>query len=138
VHLEGEKFALTIAREGSKTISEARNEVSRCVNTLRLSAEEASRIYGETIPFDQMPGHERRVGYYYRFPIGIIAAITPFNDPLILVTHKIGPAIASGNALIVKAATHTPISALLLAEAFEQAGLPKKVLSVITGSGAEI
>lgn len=133
-----ELFANTIASEGSKTIREARGEVSRCIETLRLSAEEARRINGETIPFDQMPGHENRIGYYYHFPIGIVAAITPFNDPLNLVAHKIGPAIASGNAIIVKPASMTPLSALLLAEAFDDAGLPEKVLSVITGSGSEI
>src|SRR5690625_3740741 len=133
-----ELFANTIASEGSKTIKEARGEVNRCVETIRLSAEEARRINGETIPFDQMPGHENRVGYYYHFPIGIIAAITPFNDPLNLVAHKVGPAIASGNAIIVKPATLTPLSALLLAEAFDAAGLPGKILSVITGSGGEI
>src|SRR5699024_2779700 len=105
-----------------KTITEARSEVRRCIETIRISAEEARRIHGETIPFDQMPGSENRVGYYYRFPIGVVAAITPFNDPLNLVAHKVGPAIASGNSIIVKPATLTPISALLLAEAFEAAG----------------
>src|SRR5690625_3259267 len=138
VETNNEQFARTIASEVSKTITEARSEVARCVNTIRLSAEEASRINGETIPFDQMPGHEQRVGYFYRFPIGIIAAITPFNDPLNLVAHKIRPAIATGNAIIVKPATLTPIRALLLAEAFDKNGLPEKVLSVITGSGREI
>ncbi|MED3624073.1 aldehyde dehydrogenase family protein [Neobacillus thermocopriae] len=133
-----DKFAYMIAREGSKTIREAEKETARCIQTLRISAEEARRIQGETIPFDQMPGSENRVGYYYRFPIGIIAAITPFNDPLNLVAHKVGPAIASGNAIIVKPASVTPLSALMLAEAFEQAGLPPKVLSVITGHGSEI
>ena len=133
-----EQYAITIAREGSKTIREARKEVKRCIETLRISAEEARRIHGETIPFDQMKGSEERVGYYYRFPIGIVGAITPFNDPLNLVAHKVGPALASGNAIIVKPATATPLSALLLAEAFEEAGLPKKVLSVITGNGSEI
>ncbi|MBO1510604.1 aldehyde dehydrogenase family protein [Metabacillus bambusae] len=133
-----EKYARTITREGSKTIREATKEVARCIQTLRISAEEARRIHGETIPFDQMPGSENRVGYYYRFPIGIIGAITPFNDPLNLVAHKVGPAIASGNAIIVKPATVTPLSALLLAEAFAEAGLPSKVLSVITGYGNEI
>ncbi|OIJ13646.1 aldehyde dehydrogenase [Anaerobacillus alkalilacustris] len=131
-------FADTIAKEGSKTIREARKEVSRCIQTIRLSAEEARRLHGETISFDQMPGSEDRVGYYYRFPIGLIVAITPFNDPLNLVAHKIGPAIAGGNAVIVKPATVTPLSAFLLAEAFMEAGLPKKVLSVITGNASEI
>ncbi|MCP3739238.1 aldehyde dehydrogenase family protein [Rossellomorea sp. BNER] len=138
IEKNSEKYARTIASEGSKTIREATKEVARCVQTLRISAEEARRIHGETIPFDQMPGSENRVGYYYRFPIGIIGAITPFNDPLNLVAHKVGPAIASGNAIIVKPATVTPLSALLLAEAFVQAGLPPKVLSVITGYGSEI
>ncbi|WP_256218471.1 aldehyde dehydrogenase family protein [Bacillus sp. MUM 116] len=128
-----EKFATTIACEGSKTIKEAKKEVLRCIETLRISAEEARRMNGETILFDQMPGSEDRMGYYYRFPIGIIVAITPFNDPLNLVAHKVGPAIAAGNAIIVKPAPATPLSALLLAEAFEKAGLPPKVLSVITG-----
>lgn len=131
-------FADTIASEGSKTIIEAESEVRRCIQTLRISAEEARRINGETIPFDQMPGSENRVGYFYRFPIGIVAAITPFNDPLNLVAHKMGPAIASGNAIIVKPASVTPVSALLLAEAFQSAGLPEKVLSVITGSGSQV
>ena len=131
-------YANTIAREGSKTIREATKEVGRCIQTLRISAEEARRIHGETIAFDQMPGSENRFGYYQRVPIGIIGAITPFNDPLNLVAHKVGPAIAAGNAIIVKPATVTPLSALLLAEAFAEAGLPEKVLSVITGYGNEI
>lgn len=138
IQRRSEEFATMIAREGSKTIREARKEVRRCVETLRISAEEARRIHGETISFDQMPGSENRIGYFYRFPIGLIAAITPFNDPLNLVAHKVGPAIASGNAIIVKPAEVTPISALLLAEAFDEAGLPPKVLSVITGNVNEI
>jgi glyceraldehyde-3-phosphate dehydrogenase (NADP+) len=133
-----ERYSLIIAKEGSKTIREATKETARCIQTLRISAEEARRIHGETISFDQMPGSESRVGYYYRFPIGIIGAITPFNDPLNLVAHKVGPSIASGNAIIVKPATVTPLSALMLAEAFTHAGLPSKVLSVITGHGSEI
>lgn len=131
IEQHSEKYARMIATESSKTIREATKEVGRAIQTLRISAEEARRINGETIPFDQSPGSENRVGYFYRFPIGIIGAITPFNDPLNLVAHKIGPAIASGNAIIVKPATVTPLSALLLAEAFSVAGLPAKVLSVI-------
>ena len=138
IEQNSERYARTIASESSKTIREARKEVGRAIETLRISAEETRRISGETIPFDQSPGSENRVGYFYRFPVGIIGAITPFNDPLNLVAHKIGPAIASGNAIIVKPATVTPLSALLLAEAFEEAGLPAKVLSVITGHGSEI
>ena len=133
-----EELARTIASEGSKTIREARKEVSRAINTMTISAEEARRIHGETLPFDSAEGSENRVGYYYRFPIGIIAAITPFNDPLNLVAHKVGPAIAGGNAIIVKPATVTPLSALKLAECLFDAGLPGEILSVITGPGSEI
>ncbi len=138
VHDSLEGFAKTIAREGSKTIREARKEVERCVNTLTVSAEEAKRILGETIPFDSFPGGENRKGFYYRFPIGTILAITPFNDPLNLVAHKLGPAIAAGNAVILKPATLTPLSAVRLAEAFSEAGLPPFVLQVITGHSGEI
>ncbi len=133
-----EELAQTIATEGSKTISEARKEVGRAINTITISAEEARRINGETIPFDSAEGSENRVGYYYRFPIGIIGAITPFNDPLNLVAHKLGPAIAGGNSVILKPATVTPLSALKLAECFLAAGLPGEILSVITGHGHEI
>ena len=133
-----EELAKTIAVEGSKTINEARKEVGRAINTITISAEEARRINGETIPFDSAEGSENRVGYYYRFPIGIIAAITPFNDPLNLVAHKLGPAIAGGNSVVLKPATVTPLSALKLAECFLHAGLPGEILSVITGHGHEI
>ncbi len=133
-----EEFAITIAREGSKTIREARKEASRCVNTLRVSGEEAKRLFGETIPFDSFPGGENKVGYFYRMPVGIILAITPFNDPLNLVAHKLGPAIAGGNAVILKPATVTPLSALKLAKAFIESGLPSECLQVITGPGIEI
>lgn len=138
IETNSEQYARIIAKESSKTIREARKEVGRAVETLRLSAEEARRITGETIPFDQSPGGIGKVGYYRRFPLGIIGAITPFNDPLNLVAHKVGPAIASGNAIIVKPATVTPLSALLMAQAFAHAGLPEKILSVITGRGGEI
>jgi len=133
-----EDFAITIAKEGSKTIREARKEARRCVNTLIVSAEESKRILGETIPFDSFPGGENRVGYYYRFPIGVVLAITPFNDPLNLVAHKLGPAFAAGNSVILKPATVTPLSAIKLAEALLEAGLPPECLQVITGNGDEI
>jgi glyceraldehyde-3-phosphate dehydrogenase (NADP+) len=133
-----EEYARTIALEGIKTIREARKEVTRCIDTLRVSAEEARRLDGETISFDQMPGSENRFGYYIREPIGIIGAITPFNDPLNLVAHKVGPAIAGGNAIIVKPDSKTPLSALKLAEAIHVAGVPAGVLQVITGPGREI
>lgn len=131
-----EEFARTIAREGSKTIREARKEASRCVNTLTVSGEEAKRLNGETIAFDSFPGGEHRRGHYERVPIGVVLAITPFNDPLNLVAHKLGPAIAGGNAVILKPATVTPLSALKLTEALLEAGLPEDVLQTLTGHGA--
>ena len=133
-----EDFAETIAREGSKTIREARKEARRCVNTLTISGEEAKRLLGETIPFDSFPGGEQRRGHFERVPIGVVLAITPFNDPLNLVAHKLGPAIAGGNAVILKPATVTPLSALKLCEAFMEAGLPPGVLQCLTGHGAVI
>lgn len=133
-----EDFATTIAREGSKTITEARKEASRCVNTMTCSAEEAKRILGETIPWDSFPGGEKRKGFYYRFPIGVVLAITPFNDPLNLVAHKLGPAIAAGNSVILKPATVTPLSAIKLVEVLLEAGLPPMAIQLITGQGSEI
>jgi glyceraldehyde-3-phosphate dehydrogenase (NADP+) len=133
-----ESYARTIAREGIKTIREARKEVSRAVDTIRISAEESRRLTGETIPFDQRPGSENRLGYYVREPVGIVGAITPFNDPLNLVAHKVGPALAAGNAIIVKPDSKTPLSALRLAEAIHQADLPPGMLQVITGPGSKV
>lgn len=128
-----EEFAQTITAESGKTIRQARKEVLRAVNTLRLSAAEARRNAGETIPFDSYEGSEDRMGWYSREPLGIIAAITPYNDPLNLVAHKVGPAIAGGNAVILKPSALTPLSAQLLAEVFAEAGLPAGILSVVHG-----
>ena len=133
-----EEFARTISSEGSKTLKESRKEAFRCANTLSWAADEARHLEGETIAFDAAPGSENRVGYYYRFPIGVVLAITPFNDPLNLVAHKLGPAVAAGNSVVLKPATVTPLSALKLAEAFLEAGLPPEALNVITGHGSEI
>ena len=138
IERNAEEFARTIATEGSKTIKEARKEVARAVQTMMISAEEARRIVGETIPFDSMPGSENRVGYYFRFPIGVIGAITPFNDPLNLVAHKVGPAIAGGNAVVLKPATVTPLSALKLGKVLTDAGLPAGVLNIVTGYSAKV
>lgn len=131
-------FTTTIATESSKTLKEAHKEVKRAINTITLSAEEAGRLSGETIPFDAAEGSENKLGYFYRQPVGIITAITPYNDPLNLVCHKIGPAIAGGNSVILKPATLTPISALLLVELFDKAGTPHGMLSLLTGNASEI
>ena len=133
-----EEFAQVIAREGIKTIREARKEVTRCIETLRISAEEARRLGGEIIAFDQMPGSENRFGYFKRLPVGVVLAITPYNDPLNLVAHKIGPAIAAGNAVILKPHSATPLSARNLVKLFAATELPTGVLQLVTGSGAII
>jgi len=133
-----EEYAKVIAREGSKTIREARKEARRTGNTLTISAEESKRVLGETIPFDSFPGGESKVGYYYRFPIGVILAITPFNDPLNLVAHKLGPAFAAGNSVILKPTTATPLSSGKLVEAFLEAGLPPKAIQLLYGPGKDV
>ncbi len=128
-----EEFTQIIVNEGVKTKIEAAKEVDRCINTLTLCSEEAKRLTGETVPFSAFAGSASRTGYYVHDPIGIITAITPFNDPLNLVAHKLGPAIASGNAVILKPSDFTPISAIKLGELFLEAGLPYHVLNIITG-----
>ena len=138
VERNAENFAETIAREGSKTIREARKEVSRCINVLNVSADASKQLVGETIRFDSFPGGENRLGYYERVPVGVIAAITPFNDPLNLVAHKLGPAVAAGNAVVLKPATSTPLSALKLVETFMECGLPPLVVQAITGEARDM
>ncbi|MCH8122594.1 MAG: aldehyde dehydrogenase family protein [Bacteroidetes bacterium] len=133
-----DEYADTIAREGSKTISEARHEPPRTATIFRLAADESRRIAGETLPFDIRPGSENRKGYYTRRPVGVVAAIMPFNDPMAVTAHKIGPAIAAGNSVVVKPDSSTPLSILRMAEDFMTAGLPPGRLNVVTGHGSEI
>lgn len=132
-----EEFARLIVREAGKTIVQARKEVSRCANTLKLSAEEAKRNAGEVIPFDAHAGSEARHGWFTREPLGIIAAITPYNDPLNLVAHKLGPAIAGGNAVLLKPSELTPLSAIRLVGTLVEAGLPEEVVTIAIG-GADL
>jgi len=132
-----EEFARLITREAGKAIRQARMEVARCINTLKLSAEEAKRGAGEMIPFDSYAGSETRIGWFTREPMGIIAAITPFNDPLNLVAHKLGPAIAAGNGVILKPSELAPLSALRLVDALVAAGLPAEVITTAVG-GADL
>ncbi|RWX20472.1 aldehyde dehydrogenase family protein [Rhizobium hidalgonense] len=132
-----EEFALLIVQEAGKTIAQARKEATRCVNTLKLSAEEAKRNAGEVIPFDAYAGSESRQGWYTRAPLGIIAAITPYNDPLNLVAHKLGPAIAGANAVLLKPSELTPLSAIKLVEVLIESGLPEEVITVAVG-GADL
>jgi len=133
-----EYFSRIIALEGIKTIREARKEASRAVNTITYAAEEAKRIEGEIVNVDADYRKENRFGYWVREPVGIVLAITPYNDPLNMVAHKAAPAIASGNAIVLKPTYLTPLSALKLGELFLEAGLPKEALSVITGKSSKI
>lgn len=134
---EAERFAAAITAETGKPIRSARREVQRAVNTLRLSAEEAVRLAGETIAFDSFPGGEARSGHYVYEPVGVIAAITPFNDPLNLVCHKLGPAFAAGNAAVLKPAEQAPLVAIMLARLLLAAGLPAEALNLLTGRGSD-
>lgn len=131
-----EEFAEIIAKEAAKPIRAARGEVDRTVQTYKFAAEEAKRIYGETLPLDAAPGADGRIAYTIRKPIGVIGAITPFNFPLNLVAHKVGPAIAAGNTIVLKPADQTPLSAYALVELFEEAGLPKGAFNIISGPGS--
>ncbi|MBC2683202.1 aldehyde dehydrogenase family protein [Bacillus toyonensis] len=133
-----EEFAEIIAKEAAKPIRAARGEVDRTVLTYKFTAEEAKRIYGETLPLDAAPGADGRIAYTIRKPIGVIGAITPFNFPLNLVAHKVGPAIAAGNTVVLKPADQTPLSSYALVELFEEAGLPKGALNIISGPGATV
>jgi len=133
-----EEFGRMITLEEGKVIAEGRFEASRAVQTIMLSAEEAKRIHGETVPFDGAPGGHTRFGFTLRVPCGVVVAVTPFNFPLNLVCHKVGPALAAGNAVIVKPATDTPLSALKLTEVMLEAGLPAEAIQCMTGSGGEI
>lgn len=133
-----DEFAEVLAVEVGKPIRESRGEIERAAQTLVISAEEAKRIHGEGIPVESAQGSENRMAFTVRVPVGVIAAITPFNVPVNLICHKIGPALAAGNSVVLKPAEVTPICALMLAELLEEAGLPKGRLQVLTGDGATI
>lgn len=133
-----EECARLIALEAAKPITTARTELERTIATYKFAAEESKRIQGETIPMDAVPGGEGRMAYTIHQPLGVVAAITPFNFPMNLVAHKVGPAIAAGNTIVLKPAGQTPLSALYLAELLQQAGLPAGAFNVVTGSGSVI
>lgn len=128
-----DKAAELIVAEAGKTITQARKEVSRAVNTLKLSAAETRRNVGEVVPFDSFAGSENRQGWFTREPLGLIAAITPYNDALNLVAHKLGPAIAGGNTVILKPSQLTPLTALFLVDLLREAGLPADFVITVLG-----
>jgi acyl-CoA reductase-like NAD-dependent aldehyde dehydrogenase len=133
-----EEFAVIIASESGKPLREARVEVDRGASTLLFSAEEANRLAGEEVPMDAAANGAGKMAMVVREPMGVIAAITPFNFPLNLSLHKIGPALAGGNTVVHKPASATPVTALRLARLFAEAGLPAGALNVIPGPGAVI
>jgi acyl-CoA reductase-like NAD-dependent aldehyde dehydrogenase len=126
-----EEFARLITAEAGKPITDAKREVSRAVQTFTVAAEEAKRIPGEVIPLDWMPGTDSHLGILRRFPIGPVLGITPFNFPLNLVAHKVAPALAAGNSILIKPAPQAPLTALLLGEVAVEAGLPPGGLNVL-------
>lgn len=131
IYRRRDEFASTITAEAGKPISDAKREVSRAVQTFTVAAEEARRIPGELVPLDWTPGSDSHLGVLRRFPIGPVLGITPFNFPLNLVAHKVAPALASGNPILIKPAPQTPLTALLLGEVAVEAGLPPGGLNVV-------
>jgi succinate-semialdehyde dehydrogenase / glutarate-semialdehyde dehydrogenase len=138
VKSRGEALVKTMIKETGFTRTECEQEVRRTEQTLMLCAEEAKRITGEMIPTEATPGLRNRMGFTIRVPLGVVCAITPFNSPLNTVAHKLGPALAAGNSVILKPATYTPFSAVQLCEALLDAGLPPSLLALVQGQGATI
>jgi glyceraldehyde-3-phosphate dehydrogenase (NADP+) len=134
-----EDIARIISAENGKSLVEARGEAGRSGEIIRLSAFEGSHLYGETLPLDANKGTGfDKIGFTVRQPVGVVVAIAPFNYPALLVLHKVAPALAAGNAVVLKPARATPLTALAIAQCFLDAGLPDGVLNVITGSGGEV
>ena len=131
-------LARTITLEEGKILAEAQIEATRAREIIVLSAEEAKRLSGEVIPLDGAPGVNGKLGFTLRVPCGVVVGISPFNFPLHLVCHKVGPAIAAGNACIIKPATDTPLSALKLIELFVEAGAPPEAVQCLTGPGSSL
>ena len=133
-----DEVARLISEEAGKPLKAARVEASRAMSTYTFAAVEARKLAGEVVPMDASQAGEGKLAFTLRVPIGIVGAISPFNFPLNLVAHKLAPALAAGCAVVLKPASATPLSALLLAEMEEEAGLPPGWLSVVTGSASEI
>src|SRR3954454_12103032 len=131
IEAQREEFARTIALEAGKPIKTARQEADRAAFTFRVAAEEAKRIYGEIVPLDWLPGNEGRVAHVRRVPLGPVAGISPFNFPLNLVAHKVAPAFAAGNPIVLRPASQTPISAFKLAQIVVEAGWPEEGIAVV-------
>src|SRR5215213_6724140 len=133
-----DEVARTISDEAGKPMKAARVEAQRAMSTYTFAAVEARKLAGEMVPMDASQAGEGKLAFTLRRPVGVVAAISPFNFPLNLVAHKIAPALAAGCAVVLKPATQTPLSALLLAELEEEAGLPPGWLNVLVGPSSEI
>jgi acyl-CoA reductase-like NAD-dependent aldehyde dehydrogenase len=131
-------FSKTIAAEAGKALKFARSEVDRAISTFTIAGEESKRLHGETVPLDAVPSGEGYFGFWTRRPVGVIAAISPFNFPLNLVAHKVAPAIASGNTIVLKPATATPLAAVKLCQVLMDAGLPAGAINLVVGSGGTV
>lgn len=138
VESRGDTLVETMIKEAGFTRSEAQNDLRRTVQTLWLCSEEAKRITGEMIPMDATPGLRNRMGFTLRVPLGVVCAITPFNSPLNTLAHKLGPALAAGNSVVVKPAGYTPFCAVQLCEALLEAGLPPALLALVHGPGSKV
>ena len=130
-------FGQTIAMEAGKPIKQASVEVERAVGTLRFSAAEARGLTGEMVPMEGGPAGAGKLGFVLRVPVGVVGAISPFNFPLNLVAHKLGPALAAGCPVVLKPASATPLSAIDLVELLVEAGVPGDYLHVVAGPGAK-
>lgn len=134
-----EETAQIMSRENGKSLVEARGEAGRSGDIIRLSAFEGSQLYGDSLPLDANKGTGfDKIGFTIHQPVGVVVAISPFNYPALLVLHKIAPALAAGNAVVLKPARATPLTALALAKCFLDAGLPAGVLNVVTGGGSDV
>jgi acyl-CoA reductase-like NAD-dependent aldehyde dehydrogenase len=132
-----EEFARTISLEAGKPIKTARAEVDRAIFTFKVAGEEARRLYGEIVPLDWQPGNEGRLAEIYRVPLGVVTGITPFNFPLNLVAHKVAPALAAGDPILLRPASQTPVSALMLGELVMAAGWPEGGIGVLPSTTAD-
>jgi acyl-CoA reductase-like NAD-dependent aldehyde dehydrogenase len=134
-----QQFLDTVVLDTGFTVADAAREVDRTVQTLLLSGEEAKRISGEVVPWDSAPGASQdRYAFTVRRPLGVVCAITPFNSPLNTVAHKVAPALAAGNSVILKPAGYTPLSSGLLVEVLLEAGLPEDLVAVVHGPGSTV
>ena len=133
-----QEFVESIIDDTGFTVTDATREVNRTIETLLLCGEEAKRIHGEVVPLHGAPGAGERIAFTVKHPLGVVCAITPFNSPLNTVAHKVGPALAAGNSVILKPAKQTPLSAVKLVELLLESGLPESLIALVHGDGSSV